>query len=82
MLQGDAMLGALRRELRKLSPGIRITQDELGALLRAEVFKRDVLEGEKADSATKLVRRGIRRRERAQEATAAMAEPAVIAGAP
>lgn len=33
-------LNALRRELRRLAPGLRITEDELAELLRLEVLKR------------------------------------------
>lgn len=47
----------VRRELRRLSPGVRISVEEIEAVLRQEVIKRDVLEGEKYEEARKLVSR-------------------------
>jgi hypothetical protein len=54
--------------LRRLAPGIRVTEETLSELLRLEVLKRDVLEGEKAETAAKLVRRATRKRERERAA--------------
>jgi hypothetical protein len=62
LLLTDHVLKATRRELRRLFPGVRATTAELAELLRTEVIKRDVLEGERAQSAEKAVRRGTRRR--------------------
>jgi type I restriction and modification enzyme subunit R-like protein len=80
LLQGEPVLGTLRRELRRLSPGLRITDEELTTLLQNEVFKRDILEGDKAESASKLVRRASRRRERARDAadSAAIVPPKAV----
>jgi hypothetical protein len=59
------VLGTLRRELRWLAPGLRITEEDLATLLQLEVLKRDALEGDKADAAAKQSRpaetRSIRR---------------------
>jgi hypothetical protein len=68
ILLSPPLLGTLRRELRRLAPGLRITEQDLGTLLQVEVFKRDVLEGEKAEGAAKRVRRATRRRERQRAA--------------
>ena len=65
-------LSVVRRGLRRLSPGLKVSEDQLEVLLRAEVLKRDVLEGDRVQAAEKLVRRMVRRRERAgSEETAA-----------
>ena len=56
VIQSDAVLGVVRRELRRLSPGARITLEEVGSLL-PEVLKRDVLEGDAAASAKRRVSR-------------------------
>jgi hypothetical protein len=64
LLLSSPMLTALRRELRRLAPGIRVTEEILGELLQVEVLKRDVLEGDKAEIAAKRVRRATRKRER------------------
>jgi hypothetical protein len=57
MLQTDAVLDVVRRELRRVSPDVRIDASEIKAVLINEVIKREVLEGEKADEARKKVAR-------------------------
>jgi hypothetical protein len=81
ILLSPPLLGTLRRELRRLAPGLRITEEDLGTLLQAEVFKRDVLEGEKAEMAAKRLRRVTRRRERVKAAEAE-AEEATLTATP
>ena len=54
---GDTALETIRRELRRVSPDIRITIDQIRAVLVNEVLKRDVVEGDRADSAKKIVSR-------------------------
>jgi hypothetical protein len=69
LLLSEQVLRPVRRELRRLFPGVRATTAELGELLRTEVIKRDVLEGERAEAAEKAVRRGTRRRLREKAAS-------------
>lgn len=57
MLQTDPVLSVIRRELRRMSPDVRIDSDEIRDVLVKEVLKREVLEGEKADEARKKVAR-------------------------
>jgi len=54
-------LGILRRQLRQRFPGLRVAEDAIAELLRAEVIKRDALEGEKATAAERMIKRGSRR---------------------
>ena len=68
LLLSPTLLSSLRRELRRLAPGIRVTEETLSELLRLEVLKRDVLEGDKAETAAKRVRRATRKRERERAA--------------
>ena len=68
----------MRRQLRKLFPGARIDEKELTELLRTEILKRDVLEGDKASTAAGMVRRAGRKRERAKTAEAAHLEEPTI----
>jgi hypothetical protein len=48
-------LETIRRELRRVSPDIRITTDQIKTTLTNEVLKREVVEGEKADEARRVV---------------------------
>ena len=50
LIQADATLDVLRREIRRLSPGIKVDKEELAVLLQ-DVLKRDVLEGDMAAEA-------------------------------
>jgi hypothetical protein len=50
----DAVIDTIRRELRRVSD-VKVEADELRTLLREEVLKREVLEGDKAEAACKKV---------------------------
>jgi len=66
----DHVLDVLRRELRHISPDVKIDTEQIKAVLTQEVLKRDVIEGEKADEARKKVNRSINRILKAKAATA------------
>ena len=47
----------IRRELRRVSPDVKIDSEQIKDVLKNEVIKREVLEGEKALDATKKISR-------------------------
>ena len=47
----DPILSAIRRELRRLFPDLKVDVEQISQLLENEVLKREVLEGEKAKEA-------------------------------
>jgi hypothetical protein len=51
----DVVLDVIRRELRRLSPDVKIERDELRSVLRLEVLKHEVIEGDKADEARRKI---------------------------
>jgi len=55
IVQTQPVLDAIRKELKRISPDVRIENEQILSVLSNEVIKRDVLEGEKADEAQKLV---------------------------
>jgi hypothetical protein len=57
MVLTDPVLDVIRRELRRVSPDVRIETDQIRAVLSAEVLKREVMEGDKADEARKKIAR-------------------------
>jgi Type I restriction enzyme R protein N terminus (HSDR_N) len=57
MLLTDPVLEVVRRELRRVSPDVRIEVDQLKAVLANEVIKREVMEGDKAQEARKTIAR-------------------------
>ena len=55
MILSTPVLDVIRRELRRVSPDVRIDTDQIRAVLTNEVIKREVMEGEKADEAKKKI---------------------------
>ena len=69
LILSEGVLHVIRRQLRSLFKGTKITPEELATVLQLEVLKRDVLEGVKAEVAAKTVKRAVRRRLRARRDT-------------
>ena len=61
VLQADQVLGVLRRELKRVSPKAKIEIDELRTVLKEEVLKRDVVEGDEAGVARSRLKRAASR---------------------
>jgi hypothetical protein len=65
MLLTEPVLDVIRRELRRISPDVKIDSEQISEVLTQEVLKRDVLEGDKADEArrriTKAANRALRK---------------------
>ena len=57
ILQADVGLKLLRRELRRVSPGISVDTDEIQAIILSDVLKREVVEGKLADEARVQVKK-------------------------
>jgi len=57
LLLSDAVTGSLRKELRRLFDGLKITDDELRILLTNDVIKRDTLDGDQPKAAKALVKK-------------------------
>lgn len=55
IILSDPVLDVIRRQLRRVSPDVRIDTEEIRSVLTAEVLKREVVEGDKADEARKKV---------------------------
>ncbi|MFO0938538.1 MAG: type I restriction enzyme HsdR N-terminal domain-containing protein [Gemmataceae bacterium] len=61
LIRSDSILKVLLRELRRIAPGVKINADEIDSALCLEVLKREAIEGEKAESARKLVTKAANR---------------------
>ena len=55
MILSDTVLEVVRRELRRVSPDVRIDIESIRTVLVNEVIKREVMEGDKADEARKKI---------------------------
>ena len=58
----DPVITVIRRELRKISSGIKVTEEEIVNLLNSEVLKRDVVQGESAEDAIKRVKKALKKK--------------------
>lgn len=68
MLQTDPVLDTIRRELRRVSPDVKIDTADIKAVLLNEVIKREVLEGDKAKEASKKISKAENKKLRANQA--------------
>jgi len=57
IILSDPILHTIRRELKRLSPDVRVSVAEIRESLLHEVIKRDTIEGEKAAEAHQMVKR-------------------------
>ena len=55
LILSDVVISALRRELKKMVSGLKVETYDIEQILRLEVLKRDVVEGEDAEAADKRV---------------------------
>ncbi|MEJ1471928.1 MAG: type I restriction enzyme HsdR N-terminal domain-containing protein [Candidatus Sedimenticola sp. (ex Thyasira tokunagai)] len=57
IMMTDPVIGAVRRELRKVKPGLKVTDDEIKGIVESEVLKREVIESETAKETALKVKR-------------------------
>lgn len=57
VILSDPVLETIRKEIRRLSPDVKIQKEDLRAIINRDVLKREVIEGDKADSARKKVQK-------------------------
>lgn len=55
LILSDSILDSLRRELRRMNEGIKITNEQISAALQAEVLKRETIDGDKANDARRTI---------------------------
>ena len=61
IVMSDPVLEVIRRELRKMSPDVKIDIQQIKDVVLQEIFKRDVIEGEKAEEARRKIARAANR---------------------
>ena len=57
LLQNDAIVGVLRKEVRRLFDGMKVSDEELRILLTNDIIKRDALDGDAPKAAKALVKK-------------------------
>ena len=73
--QTDPVVAVIRRELKRLAPGLKVEKEEIQELLKSGVLKRDVNQGEGADQAAARVKKSAAKQSREKKKKAA-AKPA------
>lgn len=74
LLHNDSVVGAIRRELRRVVD-VLVDEEEIIKALREEVIKRDVVEGPEAEQAAKRVNRAEVKQERKPKAASSESAP-------
>ena len=64
LLMTDAIADVVRRELRKLKPGIKVDSSEIQELIKNEILKREILNSDAGEEANKQVIRFMKKQER------------------
>ena len=59
LVQSDAVVSILRRELRRLFDGVRATDEDLRIILTSDVLKRDTIDGDPPKAAKALVKKAV-----------------------
>ena len=75
ILQTEPVLDVIRRELRRVTPDVKIDNEQIKVVLLNDVLKREVLEGEKAIDATKRISKAASRALKASNKPAAQIVP-------
>ena len=57
LILADPMINTIRREVKRISPGIQVGTDEIRKTLQEEVLKREVAQGDRAEEASKQVKK-------------------------
>lgn len=71
VLQSEPIVGAVRRELRRLFPEIKIDANDVANLLVGHVLKREVVDGDKATDAKARIKKAEQKLQRASKKAAA-----------
>ena len=67
LLLTDSITSVVRRELRKLKPGIKVYTEEIKSLVHDEIIKREILESEAGIEASKQLSKFLKKQERAKK---------------
>lgn len=61
LMLSEPVLSVVRREIRRMNPGVRVSVEEIEEIVRTQVIKRDVVEGDEIDDARRTIQKARRR---------------------
>jgi hypothetical protein len=65
IIKSEVVVGAIRREMRKIFPDLKVEVDQISQILENDVLKRDVIDGDKAKDAAVRVKKAQQKQARA-----------------
>jgi hypothetical protein len=65
ILISDSVLQSVRREFRRIFPDLKISEEAISDLIKTEILKRELLEGDKYKEAASVIKKAINRNARA-----------------
>ena len=68
LLQTEPVVTAIRRELRRIKNGVKVTTEEIQSLITHEILKRDVVESDAVKEANKVIKKVIKKNSKAKPA--------------
>jgi predicted type IV restriction endonuclease len=77
----EPVLSAIKKELRRYTDGVKVENDEIEKLLRTEILKRDILEGEDAEKTFAKIKRYYNKQNKQKESAEEKKEPAATVAA-
>ena len=57
----EPVLNIIRKVLRQITPGLKVTNDEIESIIATELLKRDVVDGKSFENARKRVRKATKK---------------------
>jgi predicted type IV restriction endonuclease len=78
LITSEPILQLMRREVRHLSPGVKVNTEQIRAVLLSDVLKRDALEGDRAEDARRKVARLAARAAKTKAASSADSVSTVV----
>lgn len=67
ILLTDSILNRIKRQVKNISPEVKVTEEQIKEVLETDVLKREILESEKYKEALKAVSKARRKREKANK---------------
>jgi len=61
VLTSDSVLNSIRKELKKMKEGLRVSVDEIGEIITSQIIKREVLENSSTSEALSMLKKANRK---------------------
>jgi hypothetical protein len=82
LLLSDPILDCFRRELRRLAPEVKTENEQLCKIFENEIIKREVLEGDKAEAASRRISRHLNKAKKVKAASESSTPPIETSAVP